>query len=97
MPSRWLGKPGAVRRLLLASLLLTLLVGAGLAFALDHVLSNRALSSVRERAVAAAALPFRGLSAKELREGIGPAKARRIRKLTHYPGPGDTRRPARGD
>jgi diguanylate cyclase (GGDEF)-like protein len=82
VPSRWFGKPGAVRRLLLASLLLTLLVGAGLAFALDHVLANRALSGVRERAVAAAAPSFRGLSEKELREGIGPAKARRIRMLT---------------
>ena len=83
MASRWLGKRGAVRRLLLASLLLTLLVGVGLALALDHVLAGNALSGAQQRAVAAAAPPFRGLSGHELSGGIGAGRASRIRKLTH--------------
>jgi diguanylate cyclase (GGDEF)-like protein len=77
--SRWLGKPGAVRRLLLASLVPTLLVGAGLAYVLDGVLANRALSSARDRAVAAAGPAFRTLSHRELTQGVTRAKARRIR------------------
>jgi diguanylate cyclase (GGDEF)-like protein len=65
---------------MLASLLPTVLAGVGLAYAVDHVLSDRALSNARTQAVAASAAPFRALSDAELREGIGRAKARRIRR-----------------
>ncbi len=81
MVSRWLRAPSVVQRLLLTSIVPTLLVGAGLAFALDHVLVDRALTGARDSALSAAAPPFRALSSTELREGISRHKAKQIRKF----------------
>jgi diguanylate cyclase (GGDEF)-like protein len=78
--SRWFRVPSAVQRLLLTSVVPTLLVGAGLAFAVDHILSDRALSSARGSALSAVTPQFQALSPTELREGISRRKARRIRR-----------------
>jgi diguanylate cyclase (GGDEF)-like protein len=79
--SRWLRAPSAVQRLLLTSIVPILLVGAGLAFVLDHMLADRALTGARDSALAAAAPPFQALSSSELRGGVSRSKARSMRRF----------------